>query len=466
MPRVGFHPLRPFRVRNAGLLLRYSSTSSSRASDPLRILFCGSDEFSCHSLRALHAEHVRNPSLIASIDVVARPGKPTGRGLRRVRVPPIRPLAEELRLAVHERDTFTGWTPPPPAAAAGAGPDRRPINLIVAVSFGLFVPPRLLRGAKYGGLNVHPSLLPDLRGPAPLQYTLLAGRAHTGITLQTLDERAFDHGAVLAQTPLPGVPVPEGCTLPQLHDLLAPLGAELLVRALRDGAHVPPRVSTGWQPTAAQLAGLQHAPKVTKMDAEVDWGCSGWAREAGGWTASDLARRFRALGLNILWTRAVVPANGEKRVIWEDVEPCECPAELKGFVQELVHQQGPGGNGSIAYNSTANPQKGVGAFTGVNTISWAMEDRETHQMRQYRVPYIMDRDSIVIPIQVSCSSDDNQNAMPAASEFDALRIKTVKVEGEQSKPAAQATKQFAEGNGEGRDLLRLDYAMNVMADID
>ncbi|KAF3058154.1 Methionyl-tRNA formyltransferase, mitochondrial [Daldinia childiae] len=79
-------------------------------------------------------------------------------------------------------------------------------NLIIAVSFGLFVPPRLLRAAQYGGLNVHPSLLPDLRGPAPLQHALLAGHTHTGISLQTLDDRAFDHGLILARTP--PLPIP------------------------------------------------------------------------------------------------------------------------------------------------------------------------------------------------------------------------------------------------------------------
>jgi methionyl-tRNA formyltransferase len=51
----------------------------------LHILFCGSDEFSCASLEALHAEHQQNPELIKSIDVVVRPGKPTGRGHKKIR---------------------------------------------------------------------------------------------------------------------------------------------------------------------------------------------------------------------------------------------------------------------------------------------------------------------------------------------------------------------------------------------
>lgn len=58
-------------------LRQYGSTKSS---NPLRILFCGSEEFSIASLRALHKEHERNPELIASIDVVCKPAKRVGRG--------------------------------------------------------------------------------------------------------------------------------------------------------------------------------------------------------------------------------------------------------------------------------------------------------------------------------------------------------------------------------------------------
>lgn len=57
-----------------------SYSTALKSSEPLRILFCGSDEFSCASLDALHQEHGRNPELIQSIDVVVRPSKPTGRG--------------------------------------------------------------------------------------------------------------------------------------------------------------------------------------------------------------------------------------------------------------------------------------------------------------------------------------------------------------------------------------------------
>jgi methionyl-tRNA formyltransferase len=59
---------------------RVSYSTASKKAEPLRILFCGSDSFSCHSLKALHDEHKRNANLIRSIDVVVRPSKRTGRG--------------------------------------------------------------------------------------------------------------------------------------------------------------------------------------------------------------------------------------------------------------------------------------------------------------------------------------------------------------------------------------------------
>lgn len=83
---------RPWRALNHLTPIAYPKTliprrpySSSRISKPLRILFAGSDEFSCTSLRAIHAEHLRNPELIASIDVLHQPPKKAGRGQSQLR---------------------------------------------------------------------------------------------------------------------------------------------------------------------------------------------------------------------------------------------------------------------------------------------------------------------------------------------------------------------------------------------
>ncbi|CAI4212271.1 unnamed protein product [Parascedosporium putredinis] len=271
--------------------------SSRPPSDPLRILFCGSDEFSCASLRALDEERLSGSGLIQSIDVVVRPGKGTGRGYKTIREVPLKLNAERLGLPIHERDTFRGFEPP------------NWINLVIAVSFGLFVPPRILRMAKYGGLNLHPSYLPDLRGPAPLHHSLLERRSHIGITLQTLDEHKFDHGLILAQTPRPGISILPACTVPELTHLVTDPAARLLLDGLRHGVHVPPLADVR-QATTDTASVLRHAPKVTKEDKRVN---------LAEWTAEDAVTRLRVLGP--LWMEVVGGKKGKlERVILQDGE--------------------------------------------------------------------------------------------------------------------------------------------------
>ncbi|KAK5987218.1 hypothetical protein PT974_11342 [Cladobotryum mycophilum] len=135
------------------------------------------------------------------------------------------------------------------------------------------------------------------------------GDEHIGISLQTLDHKEFDHGTILAQTPAPGLPLPESASIQDLTKALGVAGAQMLVQGLRDGVHVPPHVDAGWM--ARQLAGgaLVHAPKVTKADSQVDW---------TRWTTRDFQRRMRVFGA--VWTRGVNAKGEVKRVILQDAE--------------------------------------------------------------------------------------------------------------------------------------------------
>lgn len=192
------------------------------------------------------------------------------------------------------------------------------INLIIAVSFGLFVPPRLLRQAKYGGLNLHPSYLPDLRGPAPLQHAILAGRSFTGVTLQTLDAARFDHGLVLARSR--PVPISDDSEFEDLLTQIKPIAADLLVQGLRDGVHVPPLEEAGWEAVsrpglieAGAAAGtgvveepIIPAPKITTQD-----------RQILPSRVPSMQRRNRALGPLWFWSRD--RRGARKRVIVERV---------------------------------------------------------------------------------------------------------------------------------------------------
>lgn len=248
--------------------------------DPLRILFCGTDDFSKESLRALHKYSQTLESNIDTIHVVTRTDKRVGRGRKQLSIPAIKPLAEKLGLPVHQIDTFTGWQPP----AFGDAVNEY-CNLIIAVSFGLLIPPRILGTAKYGGLNVHPSLLPDLRGPSPIEWTILQGRRVAGLSLQTLHPSRFDEGIVLDQQSL-DVPNPGEITTKELTAYLAPFGGEMLVDAIRKKLYIPPYNFI--QPhKSIHKNNLVHTMKIKKKFLAID---------PKTLTATDILRRNRAFG--------------------------------------------------------------------------------------------------------------------------------------------------------------------------
>lgn len=272
---------------------------SSKVSDPLRILFCGSDPFSIASLDAVHLEKQQSPDLIKSLDVVCRPPKRVGRGLKILQEPPVAARARALSLPLHQIDTFEGWSAPVV--------DGETINLIIAVSFGLFVPPRILNAAKYGGLNVHPSLLPDFRGAAPLHHALLAGCTKTGVTLQTLDTQRFDHGLILDQTPQPGfdIPNPDRISASELTDFVAPLAAEMLVQGIRNRIYVRSPSAVHDHPNIKSSGEIRMAKKITPEDRRVKWPT---------WTSEHILRRQRVLGP--LWNEVSGSEKAAKRLIW------------------------------------------------------------------------------------------------------------------------------------------------------
>ncbi|KAK4549654.1 hypothetical protein LTR36_004955 [Oleoguttula mirabilis] len=264
------HACRSYATRNNFVPARRSSAvATAKHHDPLHVLFCGADDFSIYSLRALHELQKKCADKIESIDVVCRPDKRVGRGLKQVQEVPIKGVATELGLKLHQIDTFKGWLPP------------TPFDLIVTVSFGLLVPARIIKGARYGGLNVHPSLLPEFRGPAPIQHTLLQRRTLSGVTLQTMHPTKFDHGMVLDQT---RTNLPLDSRYQDLVELLAPLGAKLLAKGIYDGVFIPPLQECG---NSEREVIPSHAPKITPEDRHIDWRT---------WTAEDIILRDRVLG--------------------------------------------------------------------------------------------------------------------------------------------------------------------------
>ncbi|OTB09204.1 hypothetical protein M426DRAFT_134403 [Hypoxylon sp. CI-4A] len=422
----------------------------AKNSEPLRILFCGSDEFSCASLRALHDELQVNPELIQSINVVVRPSKRTGRGYKVLQHPPIRKLAEDLGLPIHERDTFTGWDMPPH------------INLIIAVSFGLFVPPRLLRAAKFGGLNVHPSILPDLRGPAPLQHAILQGRPSTGVSLQTLDAERFDHGRVLLRSTPPirldSPPFPHVPSYPELLARVKPAAASLLVDGLRRRVHVPPvREAPLGEEHKRYLESvgekqLAHAPKITSRDRQI--------RVESDWGQRLLLLHRRHLALGPLWFWSRDRGGGRKRVILERVTVGDDDDDDEGG--DASSSSRVMTTMTTMLQRAASPTLSLPASASASTAVEQVADRLRGLQAADKPVFAV----YLVPFEGETESDDDDDAAENNSEPRITylvafvsqkpgrddggvvyvgpyhRIHTVKVEGQKSKPAVQALRDF------------------------
>src|SRR5205814_8960205 len=114
---------------------------------------------------------------------------------------------------------------------------------------------------RLGCLNVHTSLLPRYRGAAPIQWAIINGDSETGVTIMKMDP-GMDTGDILTQEKTPIEPHDNAETL---HDRLAKIGAELLVRTIPDYA------AGKITPQPQSLAGVTHDTKIKKQDGQIDW---------------------------------------------------------------------------------------------------------------------------------------------------------------------------------------------------
>jgi len=149
-------------------------------------------------------------------------------------------------------------------------------DALVVAAYGLLLPPWLLQLAPHGALNIHASLLPRWRGAAPIQRAIEAGDTHTGVCIMQM-EQGLDTGGVWLRQALP---IDAQDTAATLHDRLAMLGADLMLRVLHDMASPTPSLTCQAQDTH----GVTYAEKIQKHEATIDWRSP----------ASVLARRIRA----------------------------------------------------------------------------------------------------------------------------------------------------------------------------
>ena len=213
----------------------------------MRVLFWGTPEFAAASLRALVGEG------FDVAGVVTQPDKPQGRS-RRLAAPPVKQIALEEKIPCFQpaapRDTEFGEM---------LGLMQPDISVVVA--YGHILSKRIIDLPELGTLNVHASLLPALRGAAPIQAAIRQGLAETGISIMRM-VAALDAGPVILQAP---TPIVEDETYGELQLRLSELGALTLVEALT-------LISLGKADEMAQDESLvSYAPKVTRDDARIDW---------------------------------------------------------------------------------------------------------------------------------------------------------------------------------------------------
>ena len=217
----------------------------------MRVVFFGTPEFAVPSLEALLGEGFD----VAA--VVTRPDKPQGRSRSTLVPSPVKVAALEEDVPVME--------PEPPSTPEFLAEMRRLApDVGVVVAYGHLLKPELLAIPKRGMVNVHPSLLPELRGAAPVAWAILRGLDKTGVTIMQMTA-GLDSGPILHQLPHR---IPTDISGGELSGHLAEMGAQALIEAL---ALMEQNLV---QPVPQDEARATYAPKITRETARIDWAAS------------------------------------------------------------------------------------------------------------------------------------------------------------------------------------------------
>eukprot|EP00002_Diphylleia_rotans_P009958 TRINITY_DN2031_c0_g1_i3.p1 TRINITY_DN2031_c0_g1~~TRINITY_DN2031_c0_g1_i3.p1 ORF type:complete len:316 (+),score=67.41 TRINITY_DN2031_c0_g1_i3:634-1581(+) len=193
-------------------------------------------------------------------------------------------------------------------------------DLGVVVSFGYFIPEHILNLFPDGAINVHPSLLPKYRGPAPIYHTILNKDAETGVSIIEVDRKAFDVGDILAQK---SIKIDPNAKYNQLLKSLSDVSCQLLVDSLRSLDLL--RSSREIQPTQNHTAEFARAPKVTTEMGALMWNSDEFL---------DIYARYKAFSENM----GVFTHFQGKRIKIIEMIPASPEAELDNTLSKL----GPG----------------------------------------------------------------------------------------------------------------------------
>jgi methionyl-tRNA formyltransferase len=212
---------------------------------PLRLIFMGTPDFAVPTLLELVAHEI--------VAVYTRAPKPAGRGMK---LQPTPVEIEATRLGIPVLTPATLKTPEALEEFRAHGADAA-----VVVAYGMILPQAILDTPKHGCFNLHASLLPRWRGAAPINRAIMAGDIETGVMVMKMDA-GLDTGDVAMAERLA---ITDAMTAADLHDALAPLGGDLMVRAM--GALERGRL----QLTRQSADGVTYAAKIDKAEARIDW---------------------------------------------------------------------------------------------------------------------------------------------------------------------------------------------------
>jgi methionyl-tRNA formyltransferase len=212
----------------------------------LRIVFMGTPGFAVPTLAALFD---------SGYDIAAvytQPPRAAGRGMG-LRKSPVQIFAEDVNLDVRSPERLNSADEQERFRALNA-------DVAIVVAYGLILPKPILEAPRHGCLNLHPSLLPDWRGAAPINRAIMAGDTETGVSIMRMDE-GLDTGPVCL---VERIPVGPDETAGELHDRLASLGASLMIDALD-------ALEQGKLNCDPQPAHGSYAEKVTPAEARLNF---------------------------------------------------------------------------------------------------------------------------------------------------------------------------------------------------
>lgn len=245
-----------------------------------KIIFMGTPDFSVPVLKRIIDEGY---DVIA---VVTQPDRPVGRK-KVLTPPPVKVEAEKHGIPVYQPEKIREKEELEKIIALNA-------DLVVTAAFGQILPNELLDAPKYGCINVHASLLPELRGGAPIHFSILQGKEKTGITIMYMAEK-LDAGDILTQAE---VTIEEEDNVGTLHDKLSKVGSDLLAETL------PKLINEELQAIKQDDAKASFAPNIKRSEEKIDWSKSG----------EDIYNHVR--GLNP-WPVAYTTLDGSIIKIWQ-----------------------------------------------------------------------------------------------------------------------------------------------------